>query len=280
MRGASRSTQPHVATGRERGEFFDVEYHAYRLHCNIDMSISCSTSIKFAMDNVSALEVCVAGIASAEAALAGGAERVELCSSLIEGGLTPSIGLIERVVALYADHGERAPRVHVLIRCRGGNFCFSDAEVEVMCADVRAAKRAGAHGIVVGCLTPELSIDSGATGRLLRLGRELDMQTTLHRCIDMCPDVVEALREVLRSEMRSDVDYVLTSGGAATALEGVAALRRMAEIAAAAARESESESESDSARPAVRVTVVGAAGVSEANARAIIDATGLTQLHG
>ena len=223
-----------------------------------------------------ALEVCADGIASAAAALAGGAERVELCSSLGEGGLTPSIGLIERVVALYAEH-EDAPRVHVLVRCRGGNFCFSDEEVEVMCADVRAAKRAGAHGVVVGCLTPGLSIDCGATGRLLRLGHELGLRTTLHRCIDMCPDVVEALREVLRGEMQSDVDYVLTSGGAATALEGVDALRRMVEVAAAAVRESESEGESAAA---VRVTVVGAAGVSEANARAIIDATGLTQLHG
>ena len=216
-----------------------------------------------------ALEVCVGDIASARAAVRGGADRVELCSSLSEGGLTPSIGLVEEVVRIYASHA-RAPAVHVLIRCRGGDFCFSDAEIAVMCADIRAVKRAGADGVVIGCLRANLTIDRDACGRLLRLAKSLHMKTTLHRAIDMCPDPVRALEGVLGSELRADLDFVLTSGGGATALDGVHAILKMKQLTA---RRAEQWNEAP-------VTIIAAAGVSEKNMLLIITETQVEQLHG
>ena len=161
------------------------------------------------------VEACVDTVASALAAEAGGAARVELCANLVEGGTTPSAGTIalarERLgIALF-----------VLVRPRGGDFLHDDDEVAVMRRDVDAARRLGADGVVVGALTPDGRVDARAMRVLLDAARP--MPVTFHRAFDAARDPDEALDALVAL----GVDRVLTSGGAASALEGAAALRRL-----------------------------------------------------
>ena len=165
-------------------------------------------------------EICVDSIAGIRAAERAGAARVELCAGLLEGGITPSLGMIEAAVR------DARIGIQVMIRPRGGDFVYSPAELEVMERDIAAAKRAGAGGIVLGLLTPEGAIDVEATRRLVGLARPLAV--TFHRAIDMCADAPAALDALIGL----GIERVLTSGQEATALEGsalIAALRRRAD---------------------------------------------------
>src|SRR5689334_2750303 len=164
-------------------------------------------------------EICVDSIAGVRAAERAGAARVELCAGLIEGGITPSLGMIE-AAARDARVG-----VQVMIRPRGGDFVYSPEELAVMERDIAAAKRAGATGIVLGLLTPDGDVDVEATRRLVGLARPLPV--TFHRAIDMSRDAVAALDALIGL----GIERVLTSGQEATALEGsalIAALNRRA----------------------------------------------------
>ncbi|EGD55943.1 copper homeostasis protein CutC [Gordonia neofelifaecis] len=167
-----------------------------------------------------ALEIAVQDPAGAVVARHGGADRVELCAALgATGGLTPSAGLLAAVCAVGID-------VHALIRTRPGGFVYSEAEVDVLVADVEAAVRAGAAGVVVGALTADGSVDSEATTRLVEAarsaGRAVDrrIEVTFHRAIDAASDPVAAI--TLLGGL--GVDRVLTSGGAAKAGDGIAVL--------------------------------------------------------
>src|SRR5579859_2182006 len=124
------------------------------------------------------VEICVDSPAGAIAAERGGADRVELCADLLEGGITPSAGCIAAV--------RRAIKIglHVIIRPRGGDFLYSPEEIEVMREDIRVAKSLGADGLVIGCLTAEGSIDRKLTAELISLSRPL--KVTFHRAFDMC----------------------------------------------------------------------------------------------
>jgi copper homeostasis protein len=164
-------------------------------------------------------EVCVESLESAIAAERGGADRVELCSDLLEGGLTPSYGLLK------AARQALAIRIMTMIRPRGGDFCYSEAELHVMREDLAMAKDLGADGIVFGMLNPEGTIDREATRALLQLARPLPV--TFHRAFDMTRDPFEALDTLIDL----GVDRVLTSGQEPTVLEGldlIAALVRRA----------------------------------------------------
>ena len=146
------------------------------------------------------------------AAVAGGADRIELCAALGLGGLTPSPGLM----AVAAGCG--LP-VYAMIRSRAGDFEFDEAEVAVMEADIAAARDAGLAGVVIGASLPDGRLDGPVLARLIAAAQGLGV--TLHRAIDLVPDWAEAL------EMAVDlgVERILTSGRALRAVDGLAALR-------------------------------------------------------
>jgi copper homeostasis protein len=158
------------------------------------------------------VEICVEGIASALVAGEGGADRIELCENLAIGGVTPSAGTI--AVACR----ELPLPVHVLIRPRGGDFVYSDAEYEVMMRDVAGAKLSGASGVVLGLLDPAGAVDIGRTARLVEAARP--MSVTFHRAFDEVRGPFRALEDLIDL----GVERVLTSGRAARASEGLGLL--------------------------------------------------------
>ena len=235
------------------------------------------------------LEVCVDSVASALAAQRAGAARVELCCALASGGETPSLGLARVVLArLAAAAAPAAPvPVHVLVRARAGDFCYSADEAEVMLADVAALRRLGVAGVVVGALDAEGAVDAPLMRRLIDAARGdgggedargAPLSVTFHRAIDAARDPLEALRACLALR----VDRVLSSGQAATAPQGarvLAKLARLAEEEAAAAAAAASESDAGSAPPP-RLVVMAGSGVTAANAAALAAETGVRELHG
>ncbi|HVR75390.1 MAG TPA: copper homeostasis protein CutC [Planctomycetota bacterium] len=195
------------------------------------------------------LEVCVDSVEGAIAAREGGAHRVELCSALLEGGVTPSEGLLGLAV-------ERAGiPVHVMIRPRGGDFRYSALELEVMERDIRAAARLGAAGVVLGLLEEDGSIDIVHTRALAALARPLSV--TFHRAFDMSRDPFEALEALVEI----GIDRLLTSGQERTALEGLDVLVDL------------------SRRARGRIAVMPGGGITERSLRKILDATGARDVH-
>lgn len=168
------------------------------------------------------IEVCVEGPDAAMAAARGGADRVELCAGLLEGGLTPSPGVVRAVVA------ELSIPVMAMVRPRGGDFLYTDREYAAMRDDVVAMREAGAAGVVFGCLTPDGDIDAARTAALVALVRPLGV--TVHRAFDMTRDPAAALEALIAC----GVDRVLTSGQRPTAIAGLPMLRRL--VAQAAGR--------------------------------------------
>lgn len=195
------------------------------------------------------MEVCVDSVESAVNAFRGGAKRIELCSSLIEGGTTPSVGLL-RVVKQQVN----IP-VHVMIRPRAGDFHYSDQEMDVMRTDIQVLKENGADGFVLGLLHRDGTVDMNRTQELIDLSRPLSV--TFHRAIDVTVNIVQSLELVVSL----GCDRVLTSGGEATALEGTATIRKMIE------------------QTAGRLTVVPGGGITERNLRRILDETGASEFH-
>ncbi len=126
------------------------------------------------------IEICVEGIDGLAAAQAAGADRVELCASLLEGGLTPSLGVIKQALAIATIP------FHVIIRPRGGDFLYSELEHQTMLDDVRACREAGVAGVVFGCLTADGRIDEAQMKELTEAARPL--KVTCHRAFDMTRD--------------------------------------------------------------------------------------------
>lgn len=164
------------------------------------------------------LEIAVQDTAGARTAMAAGANRLELCADLRVGGLTPSAGTVEAVLETLAG---KSDAVHVLVRSRPGGFVYSSDEVDTMRRDIRALKAAGAHGVVVGALTPQGTIDVPA---LEQWADAADgMHVTFHRALDACADPLAQLA-LLKG---TGVGRVLSSGGAARAIDGLDVLGRM-----------------------------------------------------
>lgn len=194
------------------------------------------------------IELCVEGIDGFLAAQEAGADRVELCASLMEGGLTPSLATIRAAVK-----AARIP-VHVIIRPRGGDFLYSDTEFETMVEDIRALKSEGVSGVVIGCLTPDGRIDE-AHRALVEAARP--MSVTCHRAFDMTADAGEALEALIRC----GIDRVLTSGQRDTAVEGIAILRSAVGQAAG------------------RIVIMGCGALDAGNIRKVLDEAGLAEMH-
>lgn len=165
-----------------------------------------------------ALEIAVSSAAGAVTARDGGADRVELCTALELGGVTPSQGLVEAVVAVGLP-------THVLVRCRSGDFVHDAGEVATMRREVHAVVAAGARGVVVGALLPDGTLDVDTIAQLRDVARGVDpsVDVTVHRAVDHALDPVRAVA-ALRP---LGVTRVLTSGGAATAVAGVGTIARM-----------------------------------------------------
>ncbi|MFZ0953782.1 MAG: copper homeostasis protein CutC [Candidatus Sulfotelmatobacter sp.] len=195
------------------------------------------------------IEVCVDSVASALAAERGGAGRVELCSDLLEGGVTPSAGLIELVRA------RTSIGLQVMIRPRGGDFCYTPEEFETMKRDIIAAKKLGASGVVVGILGADGSLDIERTRELVELARPLNV--TFHRAFDMSADLFRALESICAT----GADRLLTSGGKKTALEAVQQIARLVEAARG------------------RVAIMACGGINNQNAASIIEQTGVREIH-
>ena len=159
------------------------------------------------------VEVCLDSAEGLAEAVAGGADRIELCAALAVGGLTPSAGLMQAAA--------RCPvPVLAMIRPRAGDFVFSPAEVAIMLADIAAARAAGLAGVVLGASLPGGRLDRAILARLTDAASGLDL--TLHRAFDLVPDIAPAI------ELAADLGFrrILTSGQAATAAEGRAGLER------------------------------------------------------
>jgi copper homeostasis protein len=154
-------------------------------------------------------EICVDSVAGVRAAKAAGAQRVELCADLLEGGITPSRGMIHEARRI------EGVGLHVIIRPRGGDFLFDDDEFAIQRADIETAKAERADGVVIGLLTADGEIDEKRTTELIELARPLSV--TFHRAFDVAADPFRALETLIRL----GVDRVLTSGQEPTVLEGL-----------------------------------------------------------
>jgi len=195
------------------------------------------------------LEICVDGVASALAAASGGADRIELCANLPEGGTTPSAGVLRVVRSIFPG------KLMVLIRPRGYDFLYSDAENDAMLHDIQLAGELGADGVVIGCLTTEGRIDLNRCRRLQEAAGSLDV--TFHRAFDMARDLHEALEDIHDLGIRR----ILTSGGQPDVPAGAGVIAELVR------------------RSAGRVSIMPGGGVTEHNLAEIIRQTGATEIH-
>ncbi|CAM9285445.1 unnamed protein product [Ectocarpus fasciculatus] len=209
------------------------------------------------------LECCLEGVESASQARSGGAHRIELCANLAQGGVTPSAGDIEG--ALLAVRGSRT-RVHVLIRPRPGDFVYSVLEKQVMEKDVSAAVKAGAHGVVIGALLEDGSIDLETTERLVQVAKTAVASAataavcsiTFHRAFDCCTtDQVTAMESLVRL----GVDRVLTSGRHESAWDGRAVISGLVEASRG------------------RIGILPGAGITHGNVKQLLLHTGVKEVH-
>lgn len=195
------------------------------------------------------LEICAGSVCSAIAARDGGASRIELCSALEVGGVTPSAGLIREARKVEGI------ALHVLIRPRGGDFLYDESETACMEQDIVTARECGADGVVIGALTAEGEIDIAVCQRLVKAAE--GMHVTFHRAFDMCREPLKALEDIIAL----GCDRVLTSGQASTAQAGIPLLRQIVEAAAG------------------RIKIMPGCGVNSDNASEILQATGATEIH-
>ncbi|HSS96393.1 MAG TPA: copper homeostasis protein CutC [Terriglobales bacterium] len=195
------------------------------------------------------IEICIDAVDSAIAAQNGGAQRVELCANLLEGGVTPSAGLIT-IVRKKISIG-----LQVIIRPRGGDFCYNDDEFQTMKQDIVTAKSCGADGIVVGLLNEDGSIDVPRTSELVELSNPLPV--TFHRAFDVATDLPKALEDVISTGCKR----ILTSGGQPSALEGIESLAQLV------------------CQSAGRIIILAAGSIKGNNAREIVEKTGVREVH-
>ena len=194
------------------------------------------------------LEVCANSYQSAKHAQEAGAKRIELCSELSIGGITPSFGLIKQVIS------ELAIKTFVLIRPRSGDFCYTKAEFDIIKKNIQVCKDLGCHGIVSGVLNANNTIDIARTQELVELASPLPF--TFHRAFDMVPNPMESLEQLINL----GVDRILTSGQEPKAIDGLNTLKLLKQHAQN------------------RITILVGSGISSKNAQRFKD-EGFTEIH-
>lgn len=195
------------------------------------------------------IEACVNSVESAIEAEAGGAYRVELCDNLFDGGTTPSIG------AVAAARKALGIKLNVIIRPRGGDFLYSDSEMEIMKEDLKAVRTAGADGVVFGILKADGSVNLEQTQELVELAGP--MSTTFHRAFDMSTDPFAALEELIDL----GIDRVLTSGLRPSAMGGAELIGKLVEAAGG------------------RIVIMPGVGIDDSNIAEVIRRTGARDFH-
>jgi copper homeostasis protein len=195
------------------------------------------------------VEVCVDTLASAIAAQTGGASRIELCSALSEGGLTPSAGTISQVRKLLS-HG-----IFVMIRPRAGNFVYSANDFDIMLKDIFTACEHGADGIVAGILNPDGTVDVVRTRQLVEAASPLPV--TFHRAFDLTPDPYKAMEEIITCGCKR----ILTSGQQSKAIDGQELIYKLIRQAGE------------------RLIIMPGSGVNEQNVADLIRTTGAKEVH-
>lgn len=195
------------------------------------------------------VEVCVDSVASAVAAERGGAQRIELCSALLEGGVTPSLGLLS-VIRSKVSIG-----LHAIIRPRPGDFSYSEAEFEIMRRDLELAKTEGADGVVLGLMKSNGRVDVERTRELVQQARPLSV--TFHRAFDLSVNLDEALEDVCAT----GADRLLTSGGEQECSQGVDTIARLVQAA-------------DD-----RITIMAGGRIRSNNVLQIVERAGVSEIH-
>lgn len=199
-------------------------------------------------------EICANSVESCLAAQEGGADRVELCAGIPEGGTTPSYGEIKLARKLLTK-----TKLHVIIRPRGGDFLYTPLELERMEEDIRICRELGVDGVVFGCLTEEGEIDREANRRLVELARP--MSVTFHRAFDRTADPMKALEDIISL----GCNRILTSGQQPKAINGISLLAQLEQKL--------------KEYPLPPIQLLAGSGVNEENIRQIFDATGIHEYH-
>ncbi|HEX3435761.1 MAG TPA: copper homeostasis protein CutC [Pseudacidobacterium sp.] len=195
------------------------------------------------------LEICLESVDSVIASARGGAQRVEICANLLEGGTTPSAGTIR------AARERSSIDINVMIRPRGGDFLYTETEFVSMKHDIRTAKELGADGIVLGLLRADGTVDVERTRQLVELAAPLPV--TFHRAIDVSHDLLEGLEAVIST----GAARVLTSGGQSSVVDGAPMVAKMIE----AAKD--------------RIIVMPGCGIRSDNVLSILETTGAHEVH-
>ena len=193
-------------------------------------------------------ELCTYSVEACRAAARLGVDRVELCASPQDGGITPSIAAIEAASAIGGID------VSVMIRPRGGDFLYSDDEFDIMLRDIEHARQAGATGVVFGILTPDGKVDMERTRLLVEAAQ--GMETTFHRAVDMTSNYTQAIGDIINT----GCTRILTSGGYDKAIDGIEEIAQAVAIASG------------------RIEIMAGSGVTPSNARQLA-ATGADALH-
>lgn len=200
------------------------------------------------------VEVCIDNIESLSTAIEAGALRIELCSALAQGGLTPSIGFVRRTIQKLASRNLNIP-IHPIIRHRAGDFVFDDDEIDIMVEDIKAVKAMGVSGVVVGALTEQGLINEAALARFMDAAGV--MSVTFHRAFDLCNDPFVAM-DIL---VKYGCERILTSGQQASVEEGIELIAQLVK------------------RANGRISIMPGAGVNVTNARYIVEQTGAREIH-
>ncbi|OFY62659.1 MAG: copper homeostasis protein CutC [Bacteroidetes bacterium RBG_13_43_22] len=195
------------------------------------------------------LEICVDSVESAVNAQTGGADRVELCGGLAEGGTTPSYGMILSV------RNNLSIDLNVIIRPRGGDFLYSDTEYDIMRRDIELCGECGVNGIVIGILLSDGEIDTERTAKLVELSNP--MTVTFHRAFDMCSDPFRGLQDIISA----GATRLLTSGHRNKAAEGAELIDKLVKKAGS------------------RIIVMPGSGLNESNIAEVARITGASEFH-